>query len=399
MKGKVKIQVIILAVLLVLFIVLEILSPKETDWSKTFRKSDKIPYGTYALYSILPDIFPGCKLTTFKYSYFESLKDNTYDHSAIIIITEKFDPDSFDFRCLEKFVVRGNQVMIAAYSFGHQLHKKYRITTFRKISLFPGHHEDSINSNFTNPKLHTDSGFLYKPDADFTFFDSFSYKSGTVLGKRSKSQADLLMIPEGKGSWILSTSPHAFTNYYMVFRKMAGYPAGILSYIRPTANRIIWDEYFKPLKAMESSPLRYILNREPLRYAYYLLIFTLFIYILVKAKRRQRPIPVIKSLPNTSREFIETVGRFYYSHKGHRDIALKKFSYFLDYVRSWYYLDTSVDEQELGSRISQKSGIEEDKIHRIFYTARLIRDSKKISKEMLVGFNQMIEEFYLKSRM
>lgn len=394
MKFKFKIQILIFFIVLLLFFIFELLAPDEIKWDKTYSRTDKQPYGSYALYHLLPDLFPGCTISTARYSYFESLRDEEENKTAILIITNSFEPDSFDFYYLEKFVKQGNQVFIAANSFGIQMEKEYKV--FAKTpDISTGFlKNDSIYSEFLNPVLAKSGKNSYSADYDYSVFTSFDTLKTIVLGCRNNQKADLLKINDCKGSWILSSSPHAFTNYYLVFRKKTDYPSGILSYIGSDKRKIIWDEYFKPGKTIDSTPLRYILNRTSLRHAYFLLIFTLLIYILIRAKRRQRAIPVIQSLPNTSKEFIETIGRFYYSHKGHRDIALKKFSYFLDYIRSFYYLNTSEETNVLVQKISQKSGIEKDDIHKIFMAAGIISKSKQIDGNTLAAFNQLIENFY-----
>jgi hypothetical protein len=56
---------------------------------------------------------------------------------------------------------------------------------------------------------------------------------------------------------------------------------------------------------LSMSPMRFILNNPPLRYAWYLLLLGLLIFVLFNAKRKQRIVPVIEPLKNTSLDLSE----------------------------------------------------------------------------------------------
>ena len=45
-----------------MLIVLQLIVPKPINWSLSYMKKDKIPFGTEALYTALPEIFPGRQL-------------------------------------------------------------------------------------------------------------------------------------------------------------------------------------------------------------------------------------------------------------------------------------------------------------------------------------------------
>jgi hypothetical protein len=87
----------------------------------------------------------------------------------------------------------------------------------------------------------------------------------------------------------------------------------------------ILDEYYKPNKFRAAqTPLRYILSVPAYRWAYYVAIFSILIYVVVYARRQQRIIPIIEPFKNLSLEFARTVGTLYYQQKDHRDLAEKK---------------------------------------------------------------------------
>ena len=64
-----------------------------------------------------------------------------------------------------------------------------------------------------------------------------------------------------------------------------------------------------------------------------------------QGKRKQRIIPVITPLKNTSLEFVETIGRLYYQKGTRSGIAHKKIIFFLDFIRTRYNIATNVFNQ------------------------------------------------------
>jgi hypothetical protein len=112
------------------------------------------------------------------------------------------------------------------------------------------------------------------------------------------------------------------------------------------------------------------------------------------SKRVQRPIPVIKRPQNTSLSFIETMARLYYRRHDHLDIARKRFTYFLEFLRSRYFINTAVDENRIISEVSRKSGVSERSVAALFSMGNRLHNLKQISQEDLEQFNRQIEFFY-----
>ena len=56
-KSEIK-YLVVLCVLFVGLVLFEVYKPKPVDWTQTFSNKDKIPYGTYVLYSMMENLFP-----------------------------------------------------------------------------------------------------------------------------------------------------------------------------------------------------------------------------------------------------------------------------------------------------------------------------------------------------
>jgi len=90
----------------------------------------------------------------------------------------------------------------------------------------------------------------------------------------------------------------------------------------------------------------------------------LLLFVVFRARREQRIIPVIEPLKNSSIEFAQTVGALYHQNKDFTNIINKKLTYFFEYLRSHHYIDTNQPVEKLITELATKSGksLEETKV-------------------------------------
>jgi hypothetical protein len=177
----------------------------------------------------------------------------------------------------------------------------------------------------------------------------------------------------------------------MLFQNNAEYISGALSYL--PKGKIIWDEYYKVGRGEEETPLRFILSRTALAWAYGITIVSLFCYILFEAKRRQRIIPIVAPPQNATLEFVDTIGRLYYQYGDHKDLAHKKITYFLESVRSRFYLKTNLLDEEFVEKLSEKSNVEKEQVKMLISLIRKINEAGSVTEEMLIRLSDMIDGF------
>ena len=81
---------------------------KQFDDKVTLKRKDKIPYGTEVAYRVLPDLFPGARITTSRSmpGYWDSISMDR-GHQALICISPSFEPDEFEMNKLLDFVKAG----------------------------------------------------------------------------------------------------------------------------------------------------------------------------------------------------------------------------------------------------------------------------------------------------
>ena len=110
-------------------------------------------------------------------------------------------------------------------------------------------------------------------------------------------------------------------------------------------------------------------------------------------KRRQRIIPVIKPLGNTTLEFVSTIGNLYYQNGDHKNIAEKKILFFLDQIRSRFWLNTNRLDDAFTTSLAKKSGKDQEEVRKIVDTINNIRSQPSISADELLDLNTKIESF------
>lgn len=389
-KKNIKFLVPILITLLLLTII-KIAEPEEIDWSQSFSRKDKTPYGGYIIYDIAPELFPQSEFSVKELPVYNILKNNFYFRTNYVFINSYFSPDRLDTEYLLEYAADGNNVFISAFEISGPLADSLKIRT-----SFVFFSQDSMNINFTIPDLITEGGFTYLRSDFDKYFSEYDSTTVHILGKNNDGNANFIRIKYGNGNFFLNTVPMAFTNYYLLESGNNEYVYKALSHL-PDQDTF-WDDYYKMGNKFNASVLQYILSQQSLTRAYYIIFISVVLFIIFYGRRKQRIIPVIPPLTNTTLEFVETVSNLYYQQKDYKDIAEKKIRYFLDYLRNKYSVSTSSFDTETIQKISEKSSIPKTKIRSLFRDIEKIQSSQKITEEDLININYQIEIFYERTK-
>lgn len=204
-----------------------------------------------------------------------------------------------------------------------------------------------------------------------------------------------LRHPVGKGEIVLISTPLLFTNYGVLDKNNAAYIFRLLS---PAKDLPLYrTEAYNKSEYEQRSPFRYFLSQPPLRWGLYLTMIALVLFMAFTARRRQRPIPVIRQPENKTLEFTELIGTLYFQKKNHADLVRKKFTYFAEALRRNIQVDVEeeVDEGTLYRKIANKTGMEEEKIARLFAGLRsVIKGERNVSeqemKDYIDGMNEIL---------
>jgi hypothetical protein len=324
----------------------------------------------------------------------------TEDLKNYIIINTSFSPGDADAAALLNFVRGGNCAFVAADyitgvladSLNIQINNGSYEEDFSAEDLKTGPKKDSIYLTLLNPKLKTyNKKYWYRDGTVTSYFYSVDTANTLILGKNSKGQASFVRVQYGQGYFYLSSTSLAFTNYNMILADNSEYISACLSYL--PVRDTYWDEYYKNYKEADDNSLRFVESQPPLYWAYYITIWAAIAYIVFEAKRRQRMIPIVEPPKNTTVEFVSTIGRLYFQKGNHKDIAGKKIYYFLEYIRTNFYLSTTEFDKEFIEKVASRSGVDKTKVSQLFALIHHVQRAAGISQADLLELNRRLEEF------
>ena len=202
----------------------------------------------------------------------------------------------------------------------------------------------------------------------------------------------MLKVNYGSGSFIFHLQPVTFTNYNILKEENQTYIEAALGYI--PENNIYYKSKNKVGKNLGNSKLRFILSKDALRYAWYLGLISLLLFIIFNAKRKQRIVKVITPHKNTTVAFIKTIGNLYYETKDHNNLITKKVTYFLEHVRRTYFVDTQILDDKFVKNLALKTSKKPEDIKTLVNKIAYLRAKQNCTEQDLLDLNSLIEDFY-----
>jgi hypothetical protein len=386
-----KIYLFFASALLIVYMVAQYNRPKAVDWKETLNNEDKIPFGTYIAYNRLHDIFPHAPISTYREPVYNVLTEKQVKNSTYIIIANSVNLDEYDYGKLSKYIKAGNDVLIAASYFGAYFQNKLHMEAGAEF----GTAKTVTGIRFVNKNL---GDYIYAVDKHTTdgIFSKFDTAKVVVLGENVNHHVNFLKISMGKGSLYLNANPLIFSNYSLLQKDGAAYAERVLSHLKNNKS-LVWDQFYTQGREGEESSMRVFLKYPSLRWSFYIITFSLLAFVLYQMKRKQRIIPIIPPLANTTVEFAKVVGQVYYEQRDNSNIAQKKAAYFLEFIRTRYNLKTGLMDDSFITVLAQKSGVTTVLVKELFYQIILIQSGHQVSNDMLITLNQNIQQFYIQS--
>ena len=388
--------IFIFVVLLVLYVIAQLYEPKKFDWTPTLRNNDKNPFGAVIPYTELKQLFPGVAIQSHRIPAYNVLHNKGETSSAYILLEPEFSPDKPDLEELLEYVKNGNTIFLSAFDFD----EKFLDTLGLKMKAYSSLlNVDSTSVNFVNPALKATENYTFKRSTIDGYFDSIKkFDSSVVLGINQNNKPNFVKVKYGEGEFLIHAAPLCFSNYFILYGNNREYVAKALSYISPAITTLHWDEYYKSGREGASTPLRFFLSNNFLKWALWLTVAALLIYVFFEIKRRQRIIPVIEPLRNTTLDFVETVSSVYYSQHDNNSIARKKTQFWFDHIRQRYYLSTNNTDDSFIQQLQRKSGVPAELIKIIINNIQRAEIQPKVTDDLLLALSSSIDEFYKLSK-
>jgi len=401
MSTKFKVIAAALLLALALVIYMESSTKEDINWFASYTKTDKIPYGTYVLHDLLEKNWNKEKFKEVRIPPYEFMSDSTEARGTYLFVNDYILFSEEESLKLLSWVTKGNKLFIAARGIGE--------TILDTLSLETDLHYDYDNFerkplvNLVNPSLRRDVPYYHDRETTTGFFTEVDTLHTVALGEFGlMANKDTLTLAEprihfikqdfGKGEIIIHLMPETFTNYFILREDNYTYTNNALSYLDQN-EALYWDNHYKNGKTLYTSPLYIFFQNRYLKWAYYILLIGTFLWVVFEGRRKQRAIPIIKSLPNQTLAFTKTIAGMYLDKRDHKSIVTHQISHFFEFIRSTYALDTSKISEEFITKLASKSGntVEQTKLLINYIVA--LRAKQVVSQEELLEINKRIEAF------
>lgn len=369
--------------------------------TETFSKVDKRPFGTYIAYGQVENMFNRNTIRNKKQAFTKTWNEISDTASLYVCLAPALYVNDEEVKAMMNYVYAGNTLFIAANYIDDALLKEIKCKEDYKP--IPPYYNffDSIRN--TNTQF-SDSSFSYYYHPYKNSFYNYDSVFTKVLGVNENKKPNYIVFFHGKGKLFLHCDPKAFSNYFLLKNENYRYMENAFSYTANNPDHLYWDDYYLKLRSKRNSgnddksfsSLSEIMKHPPLAAAFWLSLLSLLLYILFGIKRRERIIEKRKSNENTTVTFTETIGRLYLQKKDNKNIAEKMSTYFNEYVRNNYFLNTSNINADFITTLSRKSGVAREKVEALYRTIHHAQTNEAVDDYQLLSLNEQIQNFYKK---
>jgi hypothetical protein len=239
--------------------------------------------------------------------------------------------------------------------------------------------------------------YYYHPFQNF--FTKVDSSNTRVLGLNDDKRPNSIVYFHGKGKLYLQCEPRAYSNYFLLKDNNYEYLKNTLAFTQSKPEHIYWDDYYNKLGSRKNSRKNFstfseIMKHPPLKAAFWLSLILLLLYILFNGKRVQRIIQQLIPNENTTVTFTETIGRLYLQKKDNKNIADKMITYFNEYIRNTYFLNTNHLNDDFIVMLSRKSGVPKDNVDTLYRTIIATQSSDQVNDYQLLSLHEQIQHFY-----
>jgi len=393
MDKRSKIALYSIGAIVLFMIIAEIVKPKAINWRDSYSSQDKIPLGCYVMYNELQTFSEKDIITSTKDFYQFQKEMDTTINSTTVFVNNYVSIYGEEADAVLNYVSQGNSVLISTLYFSGKIADTLNANIRKDYNNFL---KKKTTQRFTSPSL-KDNTKAFNDVIENSYLTSVDSLNTTVLGyvyneETETEEVNFVKINFGDngGVFYIHSNPYAFTNYHLLNDK-EDYTAGILSYL--PRQQIIWDNYYKTGRRVVKSPLRYILNQNALKWAFYLALLAIILFVIFKGKRTQRIVPVIKPLENTTVEFTKTIGGLYFQHKEYSNIINKKILFFLEQIRTQYYLNTNNLNSEFVEKLALKASKTIEETKEIIDLIKFLKQKGSHTENDLIVLNKKLEAF------
>lgn len=379
-------------------------SCNKTNWTENYKEKEKSPFGNYIIFNEAENVFENQHIEVLKehfydYTLFHYNEDSIAKKSYILIKDLAIKQNKEGNKALLEFVKNGNTAFIALNYFRKDFKDALEFTTnsldkmaYNKANL------KKLSGKFSlKNKAFKDTVFNFERNIRTAYFLEYNTNKTIVLGTTEiggENLPNFIKIYHGKGAFYLHLNPVVFTNYYLLNDK-ENYVENLFSYL--PNHTILWDKHIKNStygsKPKEPSIFKFFLKHKTLTWFLVVSFIGLLLFMLFNARRKQRAIPIINELKNTTVAFTQTISNLYLNEGDHKNLVDKKIAFFLAKIRSKYLLNTNNLNADFMMKLALKSGNDLQKTKYLIHTIIALNKKTECSEEELIVLHKMIEKF------
>ncbi|MEM7571406.1 MAG: DUF4350 domain-containing protein [Bacteroidota bacterium] len=395
------------------------------SWRESYRYQYKEPYDLYALHELLAARPAGLEVINDSLQTIADLEPDGNDNYIYVGRSMFLDED--DVTALLKFVGVGNNAFLFLEAIPEDLqYHLFSSDCFYSLGAQQLYNDpaayrlrDSVDFNLSESSLLPDglrTCHIYKYKASRRNWRSFNYQAlcdeayGTEsLGYIDPGGTNFVRHAYGKGEIFVHIEPILFTNYYLVDSSRYRYAEGVLSYANP--GTFYWDEYSRsyrppPRQRDPYAPdggrqllggnhtLSYILEQPALSFAWYLLLFGLLLFLLFRAKRTQRIIPIKHPKENASLQYVDTIARLSLQNANHAQLARRELKVLRHFLQERFQIRWR-EGQAPPPDLSERTGLDANVIDEALTQIRFVEQRTYLEPGDLGRFYQSIRPIYL----
>jgi hypothetical protein len=376
---------------------------KLPDMRHSYSKKSKNPFGAYTAYSMVRNKYRFSTVEILDKAFHENIEYPVGDKQSLyVVLSRNIFLGAGDRETILEYVNKGNQVFISAEYIDAQLLDTLDLNVqyVAMNSLFQQQVDTAGPMRYTSATVHQQDsvkaalyGFFYFPfEAHFVRPDE---SNAVVLGRNDEGSPNYISVVHGNGRFFFHLNPEAFSNYYLLSEQNKKYAEEVFSYLPAERKTVYWDDYYRIGRSPNKnfSLFDVFLANISLKWALLMALLLLILYIAFASKRRQRAIPIKPVNSNASISFVETIGRLYLQKKDNQNIAHKMTTYFLEHIRTKYYLNTAHLNAEFFSSLSRKSGVDEIEVKQFFQFIQQLQESYEVTDAELLEYNNRMQQF------
>lgn len=364
MKLFLKILVCVLVLFGIVFLLLfERKDIPDIRWTKNYDLVKKEAGDLWLFTQLLEKRFGSDNYSREHSDVFDYLEER--DSTLLVMIGKRLKIDASSTKQLEEYVKDGGEVLLISenlsmksdsLNFGKLYRRSKTDTSFNMVwsdstAYRVDHHWNSLEDKAR-------IGFKHFYDRDSiieTKIDAFArMNSNIIYGSKTY----------GKGKLALHTVPFLFTNVKAV-------QDSYLQNFNKTLNVFNSDKVVLHTLANanlnagknEDSLLQYIMTQRALKYAYYGLLLSSFLFIVFASKRKQKQIKIVPPVKNTSLDYIHTTSELFMSQNQNKKLVPHLGKVYHQTIANKFFLKST--DPDFVQKLARKSRVDEKLIEKI----------------------------------